>query len=137
MNDEEWEALCDGCGKCCLSKLIDDDTDELYYTDVSCRLLNQKSCQCNDYPNRFKLVPDCVKISLKHQESFQWLPPTCAYRRLHEGRSLPSWHPLLHNGKKSAMHAAGVSIRGKSINETMVAGALEDFIALWPLKDIE
>lgn len=137
MNDAEWEALCDGCGKCCLAKVIDDDTDELYYTEVSCQLLNQKSCQCNDYPRRFDKVSDCVKISLSDPETFQWLPPSCAYRRLRDGDELPSWHPLRHNGKKSEMHRAGASIRGKTINELAVQGDLQHFIAWWPLDDCE
>ncbi|MFM2484016.1 YcgN family cysteine cluster protein [Celerinatantimonas yamalensis] len=137
MNDEEWEALCDGCGKCCLAKVIDDDTDKLYFTDISCQLLNQKSCQCSDYPNRFTKVDDCVKISLAHRESFQWLPPSCAYRRLDEGRGLPIWHPLRHGGKKSQMHKVGASIRGKTISETAINGDLQDFIAWWPLDECE
>lgn len=137
MSEVEWESLCDGCGKCCLAKVIDDDTDELYFTDISCQLLNQKTCQCNDYPNRFKKVSDCVKISLDDPESFQWLPPSCAYRRLNEGKELPNWHPLRYQGKKSEMHRVGASIRGKTINELFVKGDLQDFIAWWPLDECE
>ncbi|MFM2481115.1 YcgN family cysteine cluster protein [Celerinatantimonas sp. YJH-8] len=137
MNDAEWEALCDGCGKCCLAKVIDDDTDQLYFTEISCQLLNQKSCQCNDYQHRFEKVSDCVKISLQDPETFQWLPPSCAYRRLSEGRPLPSWHPLRHRGKKSEMHKAGASIRGKTISEVFIHGELQDFIAWWPLDECE
>ncbi|WP_026959959.1 MULTISPECIES: YcgN family cysteine cluster protein [Aliagarivorans] len=137
MNDQEWEALCDGCGKCCLSKLIDEDTDELYFTNIACVLLNNKTCQCSDYPNRFAKVSDCVKITLDDMEAFQWLPTTCAYRRLVEGRDLPSWHPLLHKGKKSKMHQAGASIRGKVICESELRGPAQDYIVTWPIEDCE
>lgn len=134
MSDVEWEALCDGCGKCCLSKLIDEDTEELYFTNIACRLLNQKTCQCSDYPNRFKKVDDCIKISIDDIEAFHWLPNSCAYRRLAEGKDLPIWHPLLHKGKKAAMHAAGVSIRGKVICEDELQGPSQDYIVTWPLE---
>lgn len=137
MTESEWEALCDGCGKCCLAKVIDDDTDELYFTDINCELLDQQSCQCSDYTNRFAKVSDCVKITLQHRESFQWLPPSCAYRRLDEGRALPFWHPLRHNGDKTLMHGVGASIRGKTISETAIHGDLQDFIAYWPLDECE
>ncbi|WP_349665556.1 YcgN family cysteine cluster protein [Echinimonas agarilytica] len=135
MTDAQWESLCDGCGKCCLGKLIDDETEELHYTNVVCDLLDSKKCSCSDYVHRFERVPDCVKVSLENRESFSWLPPTCAYRRLDEGRDLPEWHPLL-TGNKSAMHKAGQSVRGKVIHESL-AGDLEDHIALWPLIDCE
>jgi uncharacterized cysteine cluster protein YcgN (CxxCxxCC family) len=137
MSDEQWEALCDGCGKCCLSKIIDDDTEDLYFTNVACVLLNDRTCRCSDYPNRFLKVSDCVKISLDDIESFHWLPPSCAYRRLAEGRPLPSWHPLLHGAKQSMMHRAGASIRGKVICESHIRGELQDYIAIWPLEECE
>ncbi|RJG42557.1 YcgN family cysteine cluster protein [Motilimonas pumila] len=132
LSEQEWESLCDGCGKCCLSKLIDDDTDELHYTNVACKLLNTKTCQCKKYEKRFKWVPDCVKVSLDQIDQFQWLPASCAYRRLAEGKDLPAWHPLL-TGSASAMHAGGHSVRGKVIVEQ--AGIeLEDYIASWPAQ---
>ncbi|OXY82543.1 YcgN family cysteine cluster protein [Oceanimonas doudoroffii] len=129
MTDEEWEALCDGCGKCCLNKLIDEDTEELVHTNVACELLNTHSCACSDYANRFARVPDCLKITRDQLEEFYWLPSTCAYRVLAEGKSLPSWHPL-RTGSKSAMHRAGQSVRGKAVPESK-AGDWEDHIITW------
>jgi len=138
LSQQEWESLCDGCGKCCLAKLIDDDAeldiegrDEIHFTNVACYLLNQKSCQCNKYEQRFDLVEDCVKVTLDDIEQFHWLPSSCAYRLLIEGKDLPSWHPLI-SGSKSEMHKKGMSIRGKVINE-VAAGDLEDHIVTWPL----
>ena len=131
MNDQEWESLCDGCGKCCLNKVIDDETEELFFTNVACQLLNTKSCQCSDYPNRFKKVPDCFKVTLDNRDSFGWLPVSCAYRRLDEGKTLPSWHPLLVGSTKK-MHQLGQSVRGKVISENQ-AGDLEDHVVYWPL----
>ncbi|MCE2571915.1 YcgN family cysteine cluster protein [Motilimonas eburnea] len=132
MTAQEWELLCDGCGKCCLSKLIDDDTDELHYTNVACKLLNTKSCQCKKYDKRFKHVPDCIKVSLDNIDQFQYLPGSCAYRRLAEGKPLPEWHPLL-TGSTSAMHAGGHSVRGKVITEFDEID-LQDHIATWPTQ---
>lgn len=133
MSDAQWESLCDGCGKCCLTKLIDDDSEELHYTNLACDLLDTKRCRCVDYEHRFARVADCVKVTLKHRESFGWLPPSCAYRRLEEGKGLPDWHPLL-TGSKAAMHKAGHSVRGKVIHESM-GGDPEDHIVSWPLAD--
>lgn len=130
MSPQEWESLCDGCGKCCLSKLIDDETDALHYTNVACKLLNTKSCQCKKYDKRFKLVPDCVKVSLVNIDQFQWLPASCAYRRIVESQPLPEWHPLL-TGNSSAMHAGGHSVRGKVIVEYEDID-LEEHVAIWP-----
>lgn len=135
MSEQEWESLCDGCGKCCLNKLIDDDTDELYYTSACCKLLDRHTGQCSDYLRRFKQVPDCVKVSLDDSDGFGWLPPTCAYRRLNEGRDLPNWHPLL-TGSTTAMHQAGQSVRGKVVDERTVDD-LQDYIVIWPLIDDE
>jgi uncharacterized cysteine cluster protein YcgN (CxxCxxCC family) len=137
MTDQEWESLCDGCGKCCLSKLIDEDTDELYYTNIACVLLNSKTCRCSDYENRFAKVPDCVKISLDDIEAFHWLPPSCAYKRLIEGKPLPEWHPLLNKGKASEMHKRGASIRGKIVCETQLVGPSQNYIVRWPLDECE
>nr|WP_086938149.1 YcgN family cysteine cluster protein [Thaumasiovibrio occultus] len=116
MTDNEWESLCDGCGKCCLHKLMDDDTDEIYYTNVACSLLNSKTCSCSDYPNRFESGEECLKLTREAINDFIWLPETCSYRLLAEGKSLPTWHPLI-TGSKSAMHAAGESVRNKVVYE--------------------
>lgn len=131
MTDHDWESLCDGCGKCCLNKVIDDETDELFFTNVACSQLNTQSCQCKNYARRFKLVPDCFKVTLENRESFGWLPASCAYRLIDEGKELPSWHPLLVGSSKE-MHRLGQSIRGKVISEK-AAGDLEDHVVYWPL----
>lgn len=139
MTDQEWEALCDGCGKCCLNKLIDDDTDDVYFTNVACQLLNHKSCRCNKYETRFDYVPDCYKITPENVGELDWLPPSCAYKRLNEGRGLPSWHPLL-TGSASAMHAAGMSIRNKVLDELDVgteSHILLGCIVHWPANEID
>jgi len=134
MNSAEWESLCDGCGKCCLNKIIDDDTEELHFTNVACHLLHTKTCQCRKYDKRFKLVKDCVKVSLDDIDQFHWLPGSCAYRLLVENKPLPVWHPLL-TGSKSAMHTGGFSIRGKIISENAIdPDNLEDYIAIWPAE---
>ena len=142
MSEQEWEALCDGCGKCCLAKLIDDDAplDEqgnevVHFTNVSCYLLNLKTCQCRKYERRFELVEDCVKVCLEEIDQFHWLPATCAYRLLIEGKPLPDWHPLIA-GNSSEMHRRGASVRGRAICETQ-AGDLEDYIVTWPLEMVE
>ncbi len=131
LDATQWEALCDGCGKCCLNKLIDEETDELVFTNVACDLLNLKSCQCSDYANRFRKVPDCIQLTAGQIAEFAWLPDTCGYRRLAEGRPLPDWHPLL-TGSRSAMHAAGQSVRGKAIPERQ-RGDWEAHIITWAL----
>lgn len=134
MTPLEWESLCDGCGKCCLNKIIDDDTEELHFTTVACHLLHSKTCQCKKYDKRLKLVPECVKVSLDDIEQFHWLPASCAYRLLVEEKPLPEWHPLI-TGSKSAMHTGGYSIRGKIISEKQVnPDDLENYIALWPAE---
>lgn len=86
MSDAEWESLCDGCGQCCLHKLMDEDTDEIYFTNVACRQLNIKTCQCRNYERRFEYEPDCIKLTRDNLPTFEWLPPTCAYRLLAEGQ---------------------------------------------------
>jgi uncharacterized protein len=120
MRVDEWESLCDGCGRCCLVKLEDEDTGEIHYTDVGCTLLDDKACRCRDYANRQAKVADCVRLTPDAVRSLSWLPETCAYRLVAEGRDLYWWHPLV-SGDPGTVHAAGVSVRGR------VAGPEEDF----------
>jgi uncharacterized cysteine cluster protein YcgN (CxxCxxCC family) len=119
MSPQEWEALCDGCGKCCLIGLEDADTGEIYLTDVSCKLLDGATCRCKDYPNRKAKVPDCVQLTPDNVGELSWLPRTCAYRLIHEGAPLKSWHPLI-SGDPESVHKAGVSVQGKVRSETSV-----------------
>lgn len=139
MTHSEWELLCDGCGKCCLHKLIDaEDAEEtVHYTDVSCRMLNTKTGQCSDYANRHQWVPDCVVITPEMIHELDYLPTSCAYRRLAEGRGLASWHPLLHGGDREPMRAAGMSVAGRVESEDEVADDLELRIVTWPLMDVD
>ncbi len=117
MTEPEWEALCDGCGKCCLNKLEDIDTGELIFTRVACRLFDDTTCRCANYAERKRLVPECVVLTPETlDEIAYWMPQTCAYRRLHEGRSLPDWHPLV-TGDPLSTHVAGVSMQGKTLSE--------------------
>lgn len=119
MSHEEWESLCDGCGKCCLHKLMDEDDDTVYYTEVACKQLDITQCRCNDYPNRKTLVPDCVELSIEDIDQFDWLPKTCAYRLVKEGKPLPEWHHLITGDPKS-IHKARQSIKGRAISEHVV-----------------
>jgi uncharacterized protein len=113
----EWEALCDGCGKCCLNKLEFEDTGEVAFTRVACRLLDGETCQCTNYPNRKQYVPECVVLSPKTLPKIAyWLPQTCAYRLLHEGKRLLEWHPLI-SGDANTVHDAGMSVKGWTIPE--------------------
>jgi uncharacterized cysteine cluster protein YcgN (CxxCxxCC family) len=119
----EWEALCDGCGRCCLHKLEDEETGELFPTNVACKLLDRRSGQCGDYPNRARHVSDCVQLSPGKLEALEWLPVTCAYRLRAAGEPLPSWHYLV-SGSRETVHEAGMSTRGWTISEVN-AGELE------------
>jgi uncharacterized cysteine cluster protein YcgN (CxxCxxCC family) len=119
LSPDEWEALCDGCGRCCLHKLEDADTRELSYTRVACRLLDLDTCRCGDYANRHRRVPDCVSITPAVLRSCRWLPWTCAYRRLAEGRDLAWWHPLV-SGDAATVVQAGISVRGRVLSERHV-----------------
>lgn len=129
MTETEWESLCDGCGKCCLNKLQDEDTGALAFTNVACNLLDPDSCRCRDYENRWDHVPDCVKLVPAMVHRLTWLPSTCAYRLLAEGQDLPDWHPLV-SGDPESVHRAGVSVRGRVILERE-AGDLEDHVVDW------
>ncbi len=129
MTPVQWELLCDGCGKCCLNKLINDE-DELFFTDAACRLLNLESCRCGNYKERRKHVPDCQVLTPGNIAEFRWLPSTCAYRLLAEGEELPEWHPLV-SGDPDSVHKAGISVRGRAFSEDEVLD-LENRIVEWP-----
>ena len=116
MTREEWESLCDGCGKCCLHKLEDVDSGELHFTDVACRMLDRDRCRCTDYANRAQQVPDCLALTPRTVTEVDWLPASCAYLRLARGQPLPDWHPLV-SGDPRSVHRAGRSVRGWCICE--------------------
>ncbi|MFM5952934.1 MAG: YcgN family cysteine cluster protein [Novosphingobium sp.] len=126
----EWEALCDGCGQCCLHKAEDEDTGDIYPTNVACRLLDIQTARCMDYPHRKAQVPDCVRLTPRLAASLPWLPETCAYRLRADGDPLPDWHYLL-SGDAETVHRAGISVRGKAIPEAL-AGPLENHVILPP-----
>ena len=133
MSNAEWESLCDGCARCCLEKLEDEDTGKIYFTHVSCKLLDSGLCACKDYPNRSDKVPDCVRLTPENVRTLNWLPPSCGYRLVAEGRDLYWWHPLI-SGDPNTVHEAGVSVRGRvQGTEDEIADAdLEDHIVQWP-----
>ena len=122
----QWDALCDGCGKCCLHKLEEEISGRIYSTNVACHLLDLETAQCGDYPNRQRRVADCLSLSVQNIETIAWLPQSCAYRLRAEGRSLPAWHYLVC-GDSQAVHRAGVSIIGWTVSETC-AGPLEEHL---------
>ena len=131
MTRAEWESLCDGCGRCCLHKLRHDDTDEVSFTRVACRLLDLESCRCAKYETRRRHVPDCVSLTPAALRGIDWLPPSCAYRRVAEGRDLAWWHPLV-SGRAETVHEAGVSVRGRSVVSEDVSGPVEHHVVDWP-----
>ena len=143
MTREEWESLCDHCGKCCLMKLQDDSADEgsdealaVYYTDIVCDLFDKKDGTCTDYWNREILVPSCLRLTQNNLEAIEWLPPSCAYRRVLEGRGLADWHHLI-SGNKNIIHETGNSVLGRVVFEKDLADEayLEEHIVVWPLDD--
>lgn len=132
MNEAEWEALCDGCGKCCVISLEDADTGQLYRTDVACKLFDAAACGCSDYANRKKKAPDCVKLTPKKVPKLDWLPPTCAYRLVSEGRDLFWWHYLI-SGDRESVHLANASARNKTRPEgRLKIPGLMKRIVQWP-----
>lgn len=131
MSAQEWESLCDGCGKCCLNKLEDEDTGDIYYTDVACRYLDAETCRCSDYANRQENVPTCLTLTPAKLQDYQYLPQTCAYRLLAAGKPLYAWHPLISGGANS-IHEAGMSVAHRTVSEVVVdEQALEEHIIHW------
>jgi hypothetical protein len=129
LSRDEWEALCDGCGKCCLNKLEDEDTGEYYFTNVACKLLDLETARCSNYRGRLAYVPDCVRLTVRSVLTLPWLPETCAYKLRAAGKPLPGWHYLV-SGDRETIHREGMSVAGKAISEVEV-GNLEDHI-IWP-----
>jgi len=119
LSSEEWESLCDGCGRCCLQKILTEDEHLVRYTRVACRLLDVETCQCTDYWHRKKRVPECITLTAKNINEFDWLPSSCAYVRVKEKRGLAWWHPLI-SGSKETVHEAGISMQGKVMSETYI-----------------
>ncbi|MEZ5841404.1 MAG: YcgN family cysteine cluster protein [Hyphomicrobiales bacterium] len=132
MTSAEWESLCDGCARCCLMKLEDIDTGEIAWTNVACSLLDETTCRCRDYAGRHRIVPDCIALDPRTVRTLSWLPPTCAYRLLSEGKDLDWWHPLV-SGSPETVHKAGISVLGRTVGEASVdVDDLEDYVVDWP-----
>ena len=134
MSAAQWEAVCDGCAKCCLVKLQDENSGEIVFTDIVYNLLDQQSCRCTHYEERTKLVPECVKLTKDNLDKIDFMPPSCAYRLLHEGKDLPQWHPLVSDRADSVV-AAGMSVKGRVIAEMAFDGDSEDRVVTWPLEN--
>ena len=130
MNKSEWESLCDGCARCCLNKLENETTGEIHYTDVACRLLDTEKCRCVSYDDRKRYVPDCQILTPKNVKRLNWLPSTCAYRLINEGKNLQWWHPLV-SGDPETVHQAGISVRGRVLSERDTDD-LESRVVGWP-----
>jgi uncharacterized cysteine cluster protein YcgN (CxxCxxCC family) len=135
LNPAEWESLCDGCGRCCLVKLEDEESGKIHFTDIACKLFNPSTCRCADYAHRRRRVHDCIKLSPAKVRTLGWLPPSCAYRLIAEGRDLACWHPLV-SGSPTSVHEAGVSARGRigmSEQDIRLVDYPEHIVA-WPGK---
>ena len=133
LTTTEWEALCDGCGQCCVNQLLDEE-DNLYSTDVACKLLDTETARCTDYENRSRRVPACVTLTPNNIDDVYFMPPSCAYRLRAQGQPLPKWHPLRHEGSKEPMKKAGYCVAGHCISESEYHGEIEDRIVTWPLS---
>lgn len=132
MSRAEWESLCDGCAKCCCVRLEDDDTGDIHITSAACKLLNRETARCSDYANRKKYVPDCVILTKDNVSDLHWMPRTCAYRLIAEGKDLFDWHPLV-SGDPDSVHKAGMSVAGKTVSELGIADEdMVDYITIWP-----
>jgi len=129
MTTEEWESLCDNCGKCCLHKLENEDTGKIVFTSVVCNLIDLKTCRCTRYSERTKLVPECLDLKQHDFAEYTWLPATCAYRLLSDGEELPAWHPLV-SGSKQSVRNAGVSIQSYAMKESEIDD-IEDHVIKW------
>jgi len=137
LTTEQWEQLCDGCGRCCLVKLEDEDTDEIYTTSVACRLFDTNTCRCKDYAHRFEKVSDCLDLSPAKISALGWLPETCAYRLRHEGKQLADWHPL-NSGTPQSVIDAGISVAGQTVSEDEVEEQrLGDYLKQWPNSAVD
>ena len=131
LNSREWESLCDGCAKCCLHKLEDEDSGEIYYTKVRCRYLDEAECRCTDYANRSVLVPNCIQLDRDNVQDLDWLPTSCAYRLRANNQPLEWWHPLVSGNTKS-VHEAGISIRGRAVSDEYVhPNGFDEHIVTW------
>lgn len=138
INQQEWESLCDGCGRCCLNKLEDEDTGEIYYTNVACKLLDIEQSRCSDYDNRKVSMPDCMILSFDNKTALEVMPSTCAYSLLHNGKALPSWHPLI-TGNKDSVLEADMTVTGKVLSEEYIHyKELPEHLITWvTTKDIK
>ena len=126
MNPQEWESLCDGCALCCLHKVEDEDTREVFYTTVVCHLLDFDNCRCTRYEDRCTLVPDCVKLRPQDVDAFHWLPPSCAYRLVHEGKDLPDWHPLVSGRQETVIEENASVLNFYEVKDNEISE--EDFV---------
>jgi uncharacterized cysteine cluster protein YcgN (CxxCxxCC family) len=136
MSREQWESLCDHCGKCCLIKLEDEEDGQVYYTDVICDLFQDENCHCGDYWNRETRVPTCIRLTQDNLEQINWMPPSCAYRRIQDQQGLPEWHHLI-TGDKNVIHSVGCSVKGKTIFEKQIHNEyeFEEHIVEWPIRE--